>query len=543
MRVGIWHRIALCALLVFTAIALVPGNSESRSLKWHELLVAQTASEMLQRNNSMLPHLMGEIRFKKPPLSYWLSIAAHRVLDKSGGNRISAFEARLPSLISGLLLILVTYGIGNLVTRSSHGGLIAAALIATNSAFFIYSRNARPEMLYTFLCALMLLGLLWSIRRAEQERSTTVAAIVAWSAFSLSLMAKGPQFPLFILLGFVFGVLIFKRQLSLLTVLRPWMVIPALALPLAYFGYLSSQVDNLLSLLGDEMVQGYDVPVWLRPLRFIYPLALFMAVAPCMVAFGVTIRDIWKRREPIILILACCILVSIFLVSFAGKLRFHYILPLVPICAALMAWSMLSIYKSVSAKKVQTKAFYILSWSQFGLVGVIPVVLIGYFMLYDSGVEKRHLEAGVIIWLVIAGFLYVFSGITARRNLATAFIALIASILCTSATFSLMQLDASIRAQSITRFITEVEAYLPVDSDLYLNSTRQLPYYYHSSGAHEILSLKSWYKSQKNEARKKTVFFIIRLHTLKNLEIQGDILIEQKLNRKDKSIRVLFRPS
>ncbi len=324
MRATRLQHVALLSLLVITALALAPGNSDSRRLKRHEILVAQTATEMLERGDFLVPYVLGEPRLKKPPLSYWMAIAAHRILGQVDISKVSELEVRLPSLISGLLVVLASYGLGLFVTRDPRGGLIAAGLIATSGMFFLSSRNGRPEMLYTLLCTLILLGFVMAVRRAEEGRSTTGAAMLGWGAFGIALMAKGPQFPIFILLGVLITLLLRRPRLPISGVLHPWMALPAVALPLAYYAYLAFQVDNAVALWSAEMEQGGGVPLWVRPLRFYYPLVLVAGVAPWVIAFGVMLVDVWKRRDSMVLLLANCLLVSLLLVSFAGKLRPHF---------------------------------------------------------------------------------------------------------------------------------------------------------------------------------------------------------------------------
>lgn len=71
---GYW---LLIVIGVFTLLSVSPGNSDSRRLKWHEILVAQTATEILQSGDFLVPRLMERPRLQKPPLNYWLSILAH----------------------------------------------------------------------------------------------------------------------------------------------------------------------------------------------------------------------------------------------------------------------------------------------------------------------------------------------------------------------------------------------------------------------------------------------------------------------------------
>ena len=539
-----WHWAAMIVVLVVAGIMLTPGGSDSRRLNWHEILVAQTATEMLERNEFLVPHILGELRLKKPPLSYWLAIAAHRVLSEPGSSHVSEFEARLPSLISGLLIIIVTYGIGLLLSRDPRGGLIAAAFIASTWSFYIYSGSARPEMLYSMLCALMTFGLLWALRRAEDGRSTVGAAAVAWSAFGLALMAKGPQFPLFIILGILISLMMRRPRPPLLKTLHPWMALLAMALPIAYYAYLALRFENALSLWGSEMMGANRGPLWIRPFYFRYPLILVVSLAPWIIAFGFMVVDVWKRREPMALLLASCVLVSIFLVSFSSQYRNHYVLPLLPICAALMAWSLLNAIDAAGDETGHSRRFRFLIWSQFGLVGVMIASAIGLYILPLADPQASIVLSRVAPWLAMAGGFYVLAAISLNRNLAVAFSALVGTVLLASGAYPWIGVGESAYANSAYRFVMDVEAKLPGEKVLYYDSGKHLHDFFEYYGTSDVerLSLERW----KNSGQPgPTPYFITSPESIRNSGIAGEIIVEERLDGIDKNYDdewVVFRP-
>lgn len=540
-----WHRLALFVLVLLVAVLLAPGNSDTRRLNWHEILVAQTASEMLERNDFVVPRILGKERLKKPPLSYWLAAATHRLLGDPDSSRVSEFEARLPSLISGLLIIIVVYGLGRLLTRDPRGGLIAAALMASCVAFYLYSRSARPEMVYALFCALMTFGLVWAVRRAESGQSTVVAAALTWGSFALSLMAKGPQFPMFILLGVLLTVLIRRTGPPLMKTWHPWMALLAIAVPVSYYAFLAFRFDYAVALWQNEMMGANRGSLWLRPLHFYYPAILVVGLAPWIILFGYTVMDVWKRRDPMALLLANCVLVSIFLVSFAGQHRPHYVLPLLPLCAALMAWSILAIIDSDQRWVDRSRRFRLLVWAQFAVPGILIPVVIGQdlFKNYNAGAELEIYP--VISWLVIATVTYAVAAKLLRRNLASGLSVLVGAVLLASGAYPWLQLDRSVYAESAYRFVSEVEAYLPEHSQLYFDSGKHIHYFYNYFGKRDIdaFSLKQWKKSATAEA---TPYFITQRRSFRSLGIEGEVLVEQQLHRKDKSrdeLWVLFQPA
>jgi len=536
-------QISLLVLILLTASVLLPGNSGLRALDWHEILVAQTASEMLQRNEFLVPRIADEPRLKKPPLNYWLALAAHRVMGDPGTSHVSEFEARLPSLISGLLLIVVTYGLGLQLSRDPRGGLIAAALTASSLSLHTFSRSARPEMLYALLCALMAFGLVWAVRRAMDGRSTVAAAALAWAAFGLALMTKGPQFPLLILLGVVLALWLQKPRLPLLKTLHPWMALAAMILPLAYYGYIAFQFDDALSLWRSEMIQGDDVPFWYRPLRFYYPLMLVASLAPWLIFVGKMSVDVWKRREPIALILTSCVLVALVLVSFSGKLREHYTLPLVPLCTALMGWSILRVFDSVSGKTAQSRRFNLLVWAQFALAGAITVTVIVKQASSIPESDQGIVTSYALAWLGMAVASYALAIAMLRRNLSTAFAALVATVLLASGAYPWIGGWQSGFAQSAREFIQDMEANLPEERVLYLDQGKHMLhfYYYYGKGNLEVLSLDNWQPSKDSDP---VPYFITSLARIKDSGIEGKIIFQQQSNEADADdTRVVFQPS
>ncbi len=67
-RVG-WALLGVCCLLSgVLASSSIPLDS-------HEILVAETAQEMIQRGDWIVPYFNGQPRLDKPPVSYWATAA------------------------------------------------------------------------------------------------------------------------------------------------------------------------------------------------------------------------------------------------------------------------------------------------------------------------------------------------------------------------------------------------------------------------------------------------------------------------------------
>jgi 4-amino-4-deoxy-L-arabinose transferase-like glycosyltransferase len=185
----------VCCLLA--ALSVAPNNGANRPLNAHEILVAQTATEMQERGDYLIPYYNGTIRLEKPPLPYWLSILVHRFIGDapqpsargdSSALRVREIEARIPSLAAGILLLVATFQLGAAGFGDARVGLAAAAMLATTYFFFLFSRSARPEMLYASFCALQMLGIAGAIRRFERDEAPGRAALGALARSAIEVV-------------------------------------------------------------------------------------------------------------------------------------------------------------------------------------------------------------------------------------------------------------------------------------------------------------------------------------------------------------------
>ena len=72
------------------------------------------AREMSERSDYIHPYLNGRPYLEKPPLYPWLIIITSKIT-----GELNEFSARLPAAVSAILLVLVTYQLGNMVVNPS----------------------------------------------------------------------------------------------------------------------------------------------------------------------------------------------------------------------------------------------------------------------------------------------------------------------------------------------------------------------------------------------------------------------------------------
>ena len=214
--------------LTFVTLALALTNLGGyRPLTAHEVLVAQTAREMLATGDWLLPTYYGEPRLRKPPLAYWEVMVCYLL---TGGH--SEWAARLPSALAGVGLVWVT----TCLATGAYGrrvGLLAGFMQATSVYFIVQSRLAEADMTLALSVAVALSC--WSrigrrgrrlLRgsRAAGSLSAEVegdispdraSALGFWLACGLSALAKGPVGPMLIAATVVVDACVSRRFASL----------------------------------------------------------------------------------------------------------------------------------------------------------------------------------------------------------------------------------------------------------------------------------------------------------------------------------------
>ncbi|MDH3241699.1 MAG: glycosyltransferase family 39 protein [Alphaproteobacteria bacterium] len=526
------------ALIALAGAAIAFNNGSTRPLKGHEIFVAETASEMIAGRDYLVPRYNAEPRLQKPPLAYWLSIGFHRLLGNGASPVVSELEARLPSLISGVALLAVTFLLGLAAFGDRRIGLLAAGLLATSSIFFTFSRNARPEMLYALLCTVQLLGLVIAAKRDAAGRSAIPGAILAWVAVAGALLAKGPQFPIFLLAGAALALPLRAGHTRLRRVLHPALGLIAVALVAPYYAYLVANIDGAIALWSREVVQNTAVPLWLRPLRLYYPFSLLLAMVPWIALLGFGAVHCWKRRDPYALMMAFPILIAVACLSFVGKLRPHYVLPLVPAAAVLIAWATVELFDRA---RVDNHARWLadkLITCQAALI-VLLLAVVAAFSLQEDPVSGHPMWPTAAPWLALAALTALAATRFGRARPAWAVGGMGASLLAVSLAISQGGLDVSRYWATAEAFARQMARTVPPDAPLAYQNVQSAALIYYGRRIGPQLQIAEWVKTH---GRAHLPWLVCRGScTYQGRELEGEVVLKQK-DAGQRRILVLFKP-
>ncbi len=175
----IWRWVFIA---VFTASWLLSLGFRPLT-KTDEGRYAEISREMVVSGDWLTPRLNNLKYFEKPPLQYWATAAAFKVLGTQ------EWVARLWTGLTGLWAVLITaWGASRLYGQKI--GIYSGAILGTCLSFFLMGHLNALDMGF---CA-MLTTALWALIAAHTsptQSSTRGWMLTAWAAMALAVLSKG----------------------------------------------------------------------------------------------------------------------------------------------------------------------------------------------------------------------------------------------------------------------------------------------------------------------------------------------------------------
>jgi 4-amino-4-deoxy-L-arabinose transferase-like glycosyltransferase len=289
---------------------------------------AEVAREMLASRDWLVPRLFDVPYLEKPPLFYWLTAVAYRLvgIDELGARLVPGIAAAAGVLLTGLF------------ARRMFGktaGPASALILATSGLYFVFARVAVTDMLFCVLLA----GSLLAYFVAETEGKSYVPF---WLLAATATLTKGPVAA--VLCGLVaLGHIAVRGSWRSLRAARFWAGLPLyLVLVSSWFvlvelrhpTFLQFYVykEHLLRVAGDEHRESFAFYFpWLL-LGFLPWTPLFFAALP---AVGRRTQEDSPAGSAARFAVIWVAIVLVFFSVPRGKLA-PYILPVLPPLAILL---------------------------------------------------------------------------------------------------------------------------------------------------------------------------------------------------------------
>lgn len=294
---------------------------------------AEVSREMVASGDWIVPHLNGEPLVTKPPLYYWAT-AGMFVLT---GN-IDEISARIPSIISGLLGVLVTY-FWAAALFSPRVGLFSGIILATSFLYAGMARSAEVDMLLTLFTT----SALCCFTFGYQQRKPTPTFWYLASALCIGLgtLTKNPigiAVPLVTIAGFI----LLTRDFQLILKAKPWWgLLVFLLILFPWFVLAYQRVPHFFDVLRQETVGRYIDPEGTPHKEpFYYYFYAIGAFAPWIAFLPGAIAALIAKRARLTashyLMIAASVM-TFLLFSSVGSKREYYLLPMYPFLAILTA--------------------------------------------------------------------------------------------------------------------------------------------------------------------------------------------------------------
>ena len=151
-----WYDLARLCAFSLALFLIVPLSG--RILTGHESVQPQTAREMYQGGDWIVPTMGGDPWLERPPIPSWFICSVYAV----AGTPTSDAVARIAAILFAVPIVLVVAGIGSRL-YGRNAGIISGFVCATMQEFYIYASNPEADI---FL-ALFVTGVLAVFARLE----------------------------------------------------------------------------------------------------------------------------------------------------------------------------------------------------------------------------------------------------------------------------------------------------------------------------------------------------------------------------------------
>jgi 4-amino-4-deoxy-L-arabinose transferase-like glycosyltransferase len=339
------HARVVAFVIAMALVCFLPGFFNIAPIDRDEARFAQATKQMIESGDYIDIRFQDEVRYKKPVGIYWLQAAAVRAGEALGvpQARTTIWLYRIPSLIGALAAVLLTYW-SALAFVSRRGACLAALMLATSILLGVEARLAKTDamLLATVVAAMGVMA------REYLERDTPAAPgwvrpAVFWSAVAAGVLLKGPLIVMIVAFAAV-TLVIFDRSAGWLLRLRPLVGVTwLLLLVLPWFVAIVSRAGDAFfvdSVGGDLMskLSGGAEGHWAPPLTY---LALFwLTFWPGAPFAALAAPAAWRRcNEPTLRFLLAWLVPAWVVFELVPTKLPHYVLPLYPAIAIIIAWA------------------------------------------------------------------------------------------------------------------------------------------------------------------------------------------------------------
>lgn len=373
-----------------------------------EMRIFDVISDMTQSGEYLVPSIKGHPHLTKPPLYYWLGVAATKVTGLP--ERVSG---RLPSVLCALLLLAELFWFCRVLGQPR----LAVPSVLALACFYEFYSNAHCANFDMLLAATSFLAVI-CFHRYFTTRSF-VWLLATSGAMALALLGKAtPAIPLFFLP--VAFLLWQEKRLKML--LHPLVLLFCLALPLAvclgWYLLILHRVPDAMNVFRDEGLLPFGAKVGkptaahFKPF-FFFGYKIFKIAAPACVLIPLLVVRLVRNRcfrgesSPLRWLLFGYLGV-VAIISIVPQKQEAYMLPLLPYLAILIADAALRMERDrIFERTVRT----------IGALGTVAFVGFGALTFFYFSVILQSTVSASLAAAACIGFAVVIGRLTWKRRL------------------------------------------------------------------------------------------------------------------------------
>jgi 4-amino-4-deoxy-L-arabinose transferase-like glycosyltransferase len=430
------HRRAAALLVLISLVMFLPGFFYIPPVDRDEAYFAQATKQMIETGDYVDIRYQDNVRYRKPVGIYWLQAAVVNAAEflHVPNARTTIWLYRVPSLIGAVGAVLATYWCA-LAFVGRRAALLAALMMAVSTILGTEARLAKTDamLLFTIIVAMGILARAYlrprdSTAPVVEPLSWTQAAIF-WTALAAGILIKGPVNLMIVALAalalsllersgrWLFALRPFAGIVWLVLIVLPWFVAIYMRAGSAFFAD-SVGHDMLGKLAGAQETHGAPPGT--------YFIVFFATFYPGSILAGLAAPAAWAaRREPTGRFLLAWLVPSWLIFELVVTKLPHYVLPLYPAIAILIAGAVETDVLSRRRWLVQGAAWWFVAPILISLAIVVASVMVardlalpawpflagaiicGLFawQLYDEdGAERSFLRASVGMALIAFAF-------------------------------------------------------------------------------------------------------------------------------------------
>lgn len=306
-----------------------------------EIYYRDAAVKMLQNGDYLTTYLgSGELRFKKPILTYWAVLAGFKLFG------VHAFGSRIFFLLAGAATVGLTYLLGKVLFRDRKIAGLAALIAASNPILIFAATRSIPDVLLVLTLTGSALGFAGLLRDGEQAKKKFLWLL--YLGLALAFEVKG--LPAVALGGI--GILYLR--------FNPWqriswkklLYLPALlvAIGIALFWFVAMwQLHGpvfLASFLEDQVGTRVTSRVVLvlqnGTVAFLLLVGMFLPWAALAISkVKSTVATTWKENPQFFAFVLLWGLAIVGMGALTSKFYERYLLPVAPVLAVWLAWMLI----------------------------------------------------------------------------------------------------------------------------------------------------------------------------------------------------------